>query len=92
MKNFRTILLPAVLVLVGAGSAYATHLNKQNTKLPSLGYAYHPGEAVECVASQKSCDTQGSIICTADVGRGPEDMHEWNGTVCGDKLFERIGN
>lgn len=90
MKNFKTVLLPAVLMLVGAGSAYATKIVKQDAKLPSVGYAYHPGELVECVPSDKTCDTSGNVICTADVGRGTEEMHEWNGTVCQDKLFEPI--
>lgn len=90
MKNLKKFLLPAFVLLAGAGSAYATHVNKDTSKLPSQGYAYHPTETVKCVPSGKTCDTEGVVICTADVGLGTEDMYEWNGTACQQKLFERI--
>lgn len=41
MNNFKKFLLPAVMVLAGAGSAYATHATKDNTKVIRQGYDFH---------------------------------------------------
>ncbi len=90
MKNFKKILLPALIALAGAGSAYATHPAENEGKAPVQGYAFHPGETVQCVNSGKQCDTNGTIICTADLGMGPEPLYQLNGTSCSTVLKERI--
>ncbi|QBO59606.1 DUF6520 family protein [Chryseobacterium salivictor] len=90
MKNLKALLLPAVMVLAGAGSAYASHVTKDDAKSVQPGYAYHFGEEEECINVGKTCDTTGTIICTADVGMGSEPLYQLNGTSCPDKLFERV--
>lgn len=86
MKNVKTLLLPAIMVFVGVGSAYATHNVKQSEKALVRGYAYHENEAQPCVASEKFCDTSGVFICTGDVGMGTEDLYNINGTACPNVL------
>ncbi|KIA88503.1 hypothetical protein SAMN05421876_1098 [Kaistella jeonii] len=90
MKNLKTLLLPAIMVLAGAGSAYATHLTKDDSKVTRTGYAFHPGETPKCVQSSKLCDTNGSVICTGNVGMGSETLYDINGTSCPNVLKERI--
>lgn len=90
MKTFKMLLLPAIMVFAGAGSAYATHAEKQNKKLVTQGYAYHPDSKVACIRSSKECDTTGNIICTGNVGMGVENLYELNGTSCPDQLFEKV--
>lgn len=86
MKNLKTFLLPALIVMAGGGSAYATHSVKQSKKTIVEGYVKRPGQPIPCEPSSKECDTSGSFICTADVGMGSEDLYELNGTACPDKL------
>ncbi|MDP2452502.1 MULTISPECIES: DUF6520 family protein [unclassified Kaistella] len=88
MKNLKTFLLPAFVMLAGAGSAYATHTAKDTAKAVRPGYAFHPGAEPECVNAQKDCDTEGEVICTADVGMGPEPLYDLNGTSCPSVLRE----
>ncbi|TXF78849.1 DUF6520 family protein [Chryseobacterium sp.] len=88
MKNFKKFLLPAFMVLAGAGSAFATHVNKENTKAVRPGFAYHFGENPECIDAQKECDTQGTVVCTGDVGMGTETLYELSGTGCPNSLWE----
>lgn len=92
MKNLKTLLLPAVMVLAGAGSAYATHANKETSKIVRPGYAFHSGENPECINTQKECDTQGNVVCQADIGMGLETLYDYNGTSCPTALKERVGN
>lgn len=92
MKNLKTLLLPAIMVFVGAGSAYATHANKETSKIVRPGYAYHFGEKQECIDAEKECDTQGTVTCQGNVGMGLETLYDYNGTSCPTALKERVGN
>ncbi|MBP2617849.1 MAG: DUF6520 family protein [Chryseobacterium sp.] len=86
MKNLKTLLLPAFVLLAGVGSAFATHLEKNDNLAIIRGYVFREGETPECVNSLKDCDTSGSFTCTADIGMGSEDLYQLNGTVCPNKL------
>ncbi|WP_333853010.1 DUF6520 family protein [Epilithonimonas sp.] len=86
MKNFRNLLLPAFILLAGAGSAYATHLQKNDKLAIIRGYVFREGETPECVDSLKDCDTSGSFVCTADIGMGAEPLYQLNGSVCPNQL------
>ncbi len=90
MKNLKTLLLPAVMVLAGAGSAYATHINKDTSKVTRQGHVFRPNAAIKCVPSGKQCDTEGGVTCTGNVGMGPETLYDLNGSVCPTALKERI--
>lgn len=90
MKNLKTLLLPAVMVLAGVGSAYASHVTQGKDKAVIRGYVYRPGERPECVRTSKDCDTSGTFTCTANVGMGTEDLYELNGSICPNKLTHTI--
>lgn len=90
MNNLKKFLLPAVMVLAGAGSAYATHATKEDVKVIRQGYAFHAGANPECIRSSKQCDTEGDLVCTGNVGMGAEILYDLNGTTCQTPLKERI--
>lgn len=86
MKNLKTILMPAVILLLGAGSAYATHYVKPSDATLVQGYAFRDGAKKECIPSSKFCDITGQYVCKGDVGSGEEIMYDLNGTTCPNKL------
>lgn len=86
MKNLKSLLLPAVMVLAGAGSAYASFSTKEGNNAIIRGYVYREGETPECVITSKDCDTSGTFVCTADVGMGFEPLYQLNGTSCPNQL------
>ena len=87
MKNLKTFLLPAFVLLAGAGSAYATHTSQKSDASLVDGYVYRPNEAVKCVNTGIKCDTEGQVVCTADVGMGSENLRNLVGTICPDNLY-----
>ncbi len=88
MKTLRKFILPAVVVIFGAGSAFATNLNKNAHKAVKDGYVFRPGELEECQNTHISCSDTGSVICTANVGMGTENLRDLSGTSCPNNLFE----
>lgn len=87
MKNLRTLLLPAFVLLAGAGTAYATHTSEKNAAVLVDGYVYRPNEVIKCVNTRIKCDTQGEVVCTADVGMGTETLRQLVGTSCSTNLY-----
>lgn len=61
MKKF---ILPAFIVVAGAGAAFASDYNKKNKTalVPEIGYIY--SNVLEMCLPIRQCDTQGSVICT----------------------------
>ncbi|MFC4163883.1 DUF6520 family protein [Epilithonimonas zeae] len=82
MKNLRTIILPAVLVLISAGSAFATGLSKKSNATILDGYVLRPNEEQVCQNTFIKCSTEDGPICTADVGMGSENLRELSGSSC----------
>lgn len=82
-------MLPAAIVLFGVGSAFATNINKGGQKAVKEGYVYRPGEQEECQNTHISCsDVESSVICTANVGMGNEQLFDYNGSSCPNNLFQ----
>lgn len=89
MKPLRKFILPAAVVILGAGSAFATNVNKNAHKAVKDGYVFRPGESEECQNTHISCsDILSPNICTANVGMGTEQLFDFNGTGCPSNLFE----
>lgn len=85
MKKF---ILPVAIVMIGATSALAGNVSKGNAKVPATGYVFRPAQAIKCVNAHVACDTEGTVMCTADVGNGPEQLFERiNNTSCPNSLF-----
>lgn len=84
MKKF---FLPAVIVLIGAGTAFAGHLAKNSSKAVVQGYRFDPAQGL-CINAEKDCNTEGSITCTWSED-GSTALHAFSTpTMCGDQLFE----
>ncbi|KIC61347.1 DUF6520 family protein [Chryseobacterium taiwanense] len=75
MKTFRTHFLSAAVILMGIGTAYASHADNTTAKklAPQDGYIFnHSIGSCEKVAE---CDTTPTVICTV------------NGTPSGTQVF-----
>ncbi|WP_261511775.1 DUF6520 family protein [Chryseobacterium paludis] len=87
MKKF---ILPVAIVMIGATSALASNVNKSSSKVPLNGYAFRPAEVIKCIDSHVVCDTEGTVMCTADLGNGPEQLFQKiSDTSCPNSLFVR---
>lgn len=85
MKKF---ILPVAIVMIGATSALASNVSKSNSKSPAIGYVFRPAEEIKCVPANVECDTEGTIMCTADLGNGPEQLFQKiSDTSCPNSLF-----
>lgn len=92
MKNFRKIALPVAILLMGAGSAYATTAFKSSNVVDQPGYRYDPSAPVgqRCILTEKMCtDIEGDVCTYSDPSSGTQNLSKFlNGTSCGDQLFE----
>ncbi len=90
MKTLKSLVLPTALILVAAGSAFATNVSKQSAMTTVQGHVYRPNEEITCQPTSKWCDNNGSFICTVDVGMGTEDLYVLQGTDCPNKLTNSL--
>lgn len=82
MKKFKQFILPAVIVLLGAGAAFATNAAKDSNVNLELGYYIDSSD--QCVKTQKNCSPTGSIACTWE----SHNLYRLNETSCVKVLFE----
>ncbi len=87
MKTLRTFMLPAIALLLGVGSAFASNLskNQEGKKTIMKGHYYRPSEAVVCPISLTDCITEEGDFCTDEAS---EELYELNGSVCDTKLYK----
>lgn len=86
MKKSKKFILPAVFVLVAAGSAFASNQSKKGNAAIVDGYVKRSNELVQCKSTGIKCSTSGGPICTADVGMGTETLWNLVGTSCETEL------
>lgn len=86
MKKF---MIPAVLVLMGTGAAFATKANSNSAKALVNGYRIDI-ESGECFSTNQQCETTGSEPCqwTADPNVRLVEQISANPTMCGEELFK----
>lgn len=87
----RKIALPVAILVLGAGSAYATTAFK-SAKMDFQGYRFDPSAPVgqKCIVTEKICSDNGGDVCTYTDGSGTHNLFKnIDGTSCGDQLFER---
>lgn len=89
MKILKTSLLPVALLLIGAGSAYATNVSKDAKKAQIQGHVIRDDEPQPCQDAFTQCEDQGLVICTVNLGMGSEPVYEKVGTSCGNNLYFR---
>lgn len=91
MKKIRQIALPLAILLVGAGSAYATSVTKSSTKdaAEKLGYRWNPeAQGVKCVQSEELCTTENTgNICTVVEGSDTHQLFDGDGIPCEQVMY-----
>ncbi|ANF50316.1 hypothetical protein A0O34_07215 [Chryseobacterium glaciei] len=86
----RKFFLPAVIVLIGAGTAFASHLAKNNSKAIVAGYRIVSlgGGQFSCENADKDCsDVETGPICTWSDGLTSLKQFD-TPTMCGETLHE----
>jgi hypothetical protein len=90
MKNLRKIALPVAILLLGAGSAYATTaLKSGNAEMQ--GYRFDPSAPAgeKCILTEKRCSDVVGEVCTWNDAAGTHNLFQnIDGTSCGSQLFE----
>ena len=89
MKNLKQIILPAVIVLMGTGAAFATNQAKKA--------GWDPGDPIYRIDQEQPCtlveDFECSNVignlCTYQPGVHLYGMDEISGTACNIQLFEK---
>ncbi len=87
MKKFKQFILPAVIVLIGAGAAFATNAAKDSDSDLVTGY-YIDSSTSQCTEAEKKCSRVGTNACTWSDITGSHDLYDLNGTRCDRMLFE----
>lgn len=90
MKNFKKALVATAIILVSAGSAFATNIEKQKAATIEPGFRYDPSNPVEqCIQTAQECSTVGTEICTWSDAMGTHQLFKQiNGTTCGLELYK----
>ena len=88
MKKFKQFLVPAVIILMGAGAAFATNAAKDSDSDLVTGYYTHSSTGSQCIAAEKKCSRSGTNICTWNDITGSHQLFELSETGCVDVLFE----
>ncbi|MBW8360017.1 MAG: hypothetical protein K0M63_09500 [Weeksellaceae bacterium] len=85
MKRF---ILPAAVILIGAGSAFATGVAKEKNATIVQGFRYDPAApGVKCIETPVDCSTTEGPACTWDDGVTTHNLYQFvNETMCGLQL------
>lgn len=86
MKNLKSLILPAAIVLIGAGAALATNVAKNSDSNSQPGY-YIDSSTGECRQSPEMCSTTPGDLCTWDDGSSIHSLFEAD-TECTVSLFK----
>lgn len=89
MIKFKQFILPAVIVLMGAGAAFATNAAKVSDSDLVPGY-YFDSSTSQCTAAEKECSRVGTNVCTWNDITGSHQLFELSETGCVDILYEPI--
>lgn len=90
MRKMRKIALPLTVLLLGAGSAYATTAFKSK-KVDMQGYRFDPlaPAGQKCVLTEKQCTDVIGEVCTWTDASGSHNLFQnIDGTSCGNQLYE----
>lgn len=80
MKKSKSFLLPAVVVLVGIGAAFATHGAKAS-QLSETGY-YFDNSSEQCIAKSMCSSTPGNTCTWTDASNVTHNLSRLSGTDC----------
>jgi len=80
MKSSKSFFLPAVVVLVGIGAAFATHGAKAS-QLSETGYYFDSSSEV-CIPKAMCSSTPGNTCIWTDASNVPHNLSRLSGTDC----------
>lgn len=85
MKKF---ILPAAVIMIGAGSAFASGVTNKKDATTVQGFRYDPSApSVKCIATPVECSTDVGPACTWYDGVKVHNLYEFvNETMCGLQL------
>ncbi len=90
MKKFKSLYLPAAIVLMGVGAAFASHATK-NSQTSEPGY-YFDSSTSECKSPSVDCSAELGDLCTwTDPSTSVTyELHSFiNETMCDDNTLYR---
>lgn len=90
MTKFKQLLVPAVIILMGAGAAFATNAAKVNDSDLATGY-YLDSSMDQCIKVESvQCTTTPGDLCTwADANNQTHNLRRFiNSTTCGEQLYK----
>lgn len=80
MKRLKSVLLPAVIVLVGIGAAFASDAMKTSQDLES-GY-YFDSSSQQCIEKDMCSSTPGNTCTWTDASNVTHNLRRLSGTSC----------
>jgi hypothetical protein len=80
MKRSKSFFLPAIVVLVGVGAAFATHAAKAS-QLSEPGY-YFDSSSEECIVKAMCSSTPGNTCTWTDASNVTHNLRRLSGTEC----------
>ncbi len=84
MKRSKSFFLPAVVVLVGIGAAFATHGAKAS-QASETGY-YFDSSSEQCIAKAMCSSTPGNTCTWKDASNVTHNLSRLSGTDCNIQL------
>lgn len=89
MKNLKQVILPAVIVLMGTGAAFATQVDKQKESIEVYRFD-SSAEEIKCIETPEECSTTGITLCTWSDGLQNFNLYNISheGTMCSSPLFK----
>lgn len=81
----RKFIIPVILVMTGAGAAFATNVNKAPSSTIVDGYRKTSDPMHPCDNSKIECSTVETTVCT-DALNVP--LYDFNGSGCPSQLYK----
>ncbi|WP_053187064.1 DUF6520 family protein [Sunxiuqinia dokdonensis] len=88
MRKLKSLYLPAAIVLMGVGAAFATNNAKSSDDAPEPGYLFDSSTS-ECMEKRSDCSPTGTVFCTwEDANNQSHSLSRLSGTSCIQPLYE----
>lgn len=90
MNKFKNALLPAVILLIAVGAAFAGHAAKDAGDSLQPGYYFDQSAVIKCVATPEPCSSDFGDVCTwTDANGTTHSLSRFiSSTMCGAPLYK----
>lgn len=85
MRKFKQALLPAVIVLMGVGAAFATNAARNSDSSSEPGY-YFDSPSGQCIEKAMCSSTPGNTCTWTDASNVTHNLSRLSGTSCSIQL------